>query len=58
MKFPFCDFTDDSLAKVVLENEHCLFMQYYNGIPEGSELIIPIVLCMFSGRKNAKHYFY
>jgi diadenosine tetraphosphate (Ap4A) HIT family hydrolase len=41
MECPFCNFLGDSLAKVIIENKHCLFMQYYDGIPEGSGLIIP-----------------
>lgn len=41
MECPFCNFTGDALAKVILENKYCVFMQYYNGIPEGSGLIIP-----------------
>jgi histidine triad (HIT) family protein len=41
MECPFCNFTGDSLAKVILENKYCVFMQYCNGIPEGSGLIIP-----------------
>lgn len=39
MEWPFCNFCDNSMAKVVLENEYCVFIQYYNSIPEGSGII-------------------
>jgi len=40
MECPFCNFRGDSLGKVVLENEYCVFIQDYNSIPEGSGIII------------------
>ena len=38
---PFCNFVEDSLGKAVLENEYCIYIQDFNGIPEGSGIIIP-----------------
>ncbi|MTI67531.1 MAG: HIT family protein [Firmicutes bacterium] len=40
-KCPFCNFKGDSMAKVVLENKHCLYMQFYNHNLEGKGIIIP-----------------
>jgi len=37
----FCNFCDDSISEIALENEYCLFIQYFNSIPEGSGIVIP-----------------
>jgi len=38
---PFCGFKGDPMAKLVLENEHCIYMQYNNHNLDGKGIIIP-----------------
>ncbi|MTI71535.1 MAG: HIT family protein [Firmicutes bacterium] len=40
-KCPFCNFKGDSMAKVVLENKHCIYMQFHNHNLKGKGIIIP-----------------
>ena len=38
---PFCNYQNSPIATLVLENEHCIFVEFNNSIPEGSGMIIP-----------------
>lgn len=41
MTCPFCQPDQDDLQEIVLENEHCWFLQTYQPVLKGSGIIVP-----------------